>query len=585
MMDTIIKAPRRFTLYGAVLAMAAVVITLLAVAYATGPAQAQSTDGGTGGGNTDDGVNLATYPDPQPCGPGAGTAFQPEPHEVRTGHFAFFDAYWRITGRSVEGDSPDIGVLYINECPPKMVTQKRRDGTTVTTRKVSNIDIEEAIMHVLDKHKEDVVATNAEATAGQLSLEEYPAVRKGLGLEEGDPVPAGTQVWWLRLDDPDTTTGANKDETSDLGIGFSTALFDGDYWHRPGMDANGNPHKAMRWKLEAESYPGDPTNSADVLHFFTYKAPKAGNARAELVWDGFRPGDEATDMVMDPGEYEALQWVFTKPGTYELLVELQGHVRDTDNKPDGAGQDWKPISSNDTETRTATYTFHVGDKLAETEPPIFGVNRSVSENSPGGVKVGDPIPVYNADAVTLYYDLEGDGKENFKTVAGTNPHTVQIVVADGASLDFETRPSYDLELTVTDKLNHEGDKDSPEPVIDDTMIVRISLEDQEPGLKIRADRESLPVGETVNFTAWFEPTPERRGQTPAYLWGEGFHPANHRTLWHILSLPDAGPTWSIPQSSATTKTYRAAVEWANSNTPSMLPTFVFSNEITITWGN
>ena len=121
-------------------------------------------------------------------------------------------------------------------------------------------------MHVLDKHKEDVVATNAEATAGQLSLEEYDRVRKGLGLGDVDPVPSGTQVWWLQLDDPDTT---GVDETSDLGMGFSTALFDSKYWL---TSAEGKP---MRYKLEVESYPGDPTDSSDVPHFFTYKAPKA----------------------------------------------------------------------------------------------------------------------------------------------------------------------------------------------------------------------------------------------------------------------------------------------------------------------
>ena len=50
-----------------------------------------------------------------------------EPHEVRTGHYALFDAYWRITGRSLDGDSPDTGVLYMNECPPKMVTANEVD--------------------------------------------------------------------------------------------------------------------------------------------------------------------------------------------------------------------------------------------------------------------------------------------------------------------------------------------------------------------------------------------------------------------------------------------------------------------------
>ena len=68
-MSTIIKAPRQFRFYAAAIALAALVITLLAVTFATGPAQAQGT---TDGGNTDDYTNLSTYPNPQPCGTGAG---------------------------------------------------------------------------------------------------------------------------------------------------------------------------------------------------------------------------------------------------------------------------------------------------------------------------------------------------------------------------------------------------------------------------------------------------------------------------------------------------------------------------------
>ena len=89
MMDTLTNIPKQLKLAGAMLAMAALVITLLAATLATGPAQAQSP------GNTDSYPNLSTYPNPQPCGPGAGTAFMEEPHEITTGHYALFDAYWR----------------------------------------------------------------------------------------------------------------------------------------------------------------------------------------------------------------------------------------------------------------------------------------------------------------------------------------------------------------------------------------------------------------------------------------------------------------------------------------------------------
>ena len=158
----------------AVLAMA----LLIAAAVIANPTQAQGLPGtegtpGTGGGNTDDGNNPPggnadaaypndnTYPDPQPCGPGAGTAFMEEPHEIQTGHYALFDAYWRIppstggegtstgggetsgststdgllgSGTAGQGGSgPDtttagVGVLHTNLCPPEVM----QTTTTVT---------------------------------------------------------------------------------------------------------------------------------------------------------------------------------------------------------------------------------------------------------------------------------------------------------------------------------------------------------------------------------------------------------------------------------------------------------------------
>ncbi len=560
-METFTKAPRRLKLTLPLLTMAAVAAVFLAVVFTANPTWANTPGtGNTGTGNTDRYPNLSTYDDPQPCGPGAGTAFMEEPHEITTGHYALFDAYWRtISNGVVSLDTDGVGVLHTNECPPEMVATSTDDGsgnvteTTIRSAREGGMDIEEAIIHVLDKHlATTTVASTTEANAGELSLAEYPRL--------GEVVNAGDSVWWLRLDDPRTT---GTDEASDLGMGFSTLLLDEERWD-----------SSMRYKFVVERHPADPT---DVPHFFAYEAP---NIRAEspktgvkLVWDSAKPGEGVMELA--PDEYRALQWVFTKPGTYLLWVHLLGDVK----KP-LPGDDWNAISSNETETSEVyRYTIQVGSDLDETEPPIFGVNLEVEENSPGGVKVGDPIPIYNADADVLYYDLTGPGHSDFELVASTEPHTVQVVVADGASLDYETKPSYDLNLSVTDRVDHE---DNFNPYADDVLIVRIDLKDQEPGLKIQADRTSLDVDDQVNFTAWFEPTPERQGQTPtAYLWAE-----KTGVVWDVLSPADAGPTWSLSLSpplptTTTTKTYRAAVEWANED--SLIPTFVNSNEITITW--
>ena len=572
LMNAIVSAPNRFRRYVAGLGLAALAVTLLAVAFATGPAQAQDDPPVPTPTPTPTATPVVnTYPDPQPCGPGAGTASQPEPHEITTGHFALFDAYWRATARNQQGVA-DAGVLHTNLCPPKVVTTRENNFGTITettTRSASNIDIGEAIFHVLDTHKVDVVATNAEATAGQLSLEEYPKLRKGLGLGEDDAVPAGTKVWWLRLDDPDTAA----DDTSNLRLGFSTALFDDEHWL---TSAEGKP---MRYKFEVQRYPADP---ADVPHFFAYEAPESSNAEATIVWNSFEADLDDDDMVLAPGEYRSLQWIFTHAGTYELSVHLQGFVRMTrlitDVDDPNYDINWRRISGNATETgEVKTYTIQVGSDLDENEPPVFGLNLSVPENSPAGVSVGDPIPVFEADAETLYYSLSGEGHEHFAVEPATGPHAVQIKVAAGASLDYETKPTYELTLSVSDRLDHESNEDT---TIDDTLVVRIGLVDQAPGLVLQADREVLLVGEAVTLTARYEPTPEQRGQTFAYQWAYQTG-TDDGVRWHVVTSAPNAATWSVPQTTAMSRTYRVAVALGEY----LPPLFVESNEIEIRWGN
>lgn len=567
----------------AVLALSAIAITLLAVVFATGPAQAQDnppTPTPTPAPTTTPTPTpvLNTYADPQPCGPGAATAFQPEPHEVTTGHFALFDAYWRQT---VRNQLENAGVLHTNLCPPKVVTTTQINSITllpetVTTLTASGIDIDEAIFHVLDTHKVTVVATNAEATNGELSLEEYPRVRERLGLEKDDPVPAGTQVWWLQLDDPDTT---GADEQSDLSLGFSTKRFDDEHW--VGEDGE----SAFRYHFDLKRNPGiDPGEHPHVL---TYRAPANGNAKQDPVWDSAEAG--LGEMDMEPGRFENLQWIFTRPGTYEMSVHLLGSVRETnphgrDHKEYDAN--WKRISDDKTETsEVKRYVIQVGDVLEEMEPPLFGLNVSVAENALEGVSVGDPIPVYRSEADALTYRLSGDGHENFRAVAATDPsnaapHAVQIVVADGASLDYETKASYELTLSVTDNVDHENNAD---PTVDDVLAVRVTLEDLPPGLVLAADRPLLlPVGETVNFVAVYEPKPEHLGETFAYQWEEKIYEGGV-AKWKLVGPSPSSSTWSVSQSSPGSKTYRVSVVMTLGDNPT--PVFVHSNEALVIWEN
>ena len=473
MKDTLTNVPKRFTLYAAGLALSALIITLLAASFSAGPTQAQNSDN--------------TYTVPQPCGPNAGNAFQPEPHEVTTGHFALFDAYWEWTKHN-----PNEGIMHTNDCPPKMVAAVGGG----LSRAVSNIDLGEAIMHVKDVHQATVVANNTDVTEdGELSLEEYPEVRVALGLGENDPVPENTKVWWLRLDDLDTT-GRGKDETSALGMGFSTALFDSKYWLTSNpADEGGNP---MRYMLETARYRN--VNPAEAPHFFAYEAPKIRRddvTRRRPVLDSTNVDVDLHDMTLDPGQYRALQWIFTKPGTYVLQAHLQGFVRKSNphqsNHPD-YDANWKRISSKEDETsEIKDYVFQVGDALAETEPPMFGVNRSVHDDARAGAHVGEPVRVFNLEVPDPRYTLSGAGSDKFSVNSRTNPNAAQIVLA-AAGEDLSNR-SYDLVLEVSDGKDHEGNNDRS---IDHSIAVEIDVV-QQPLAYIIASSHTPAVGDSVSL--------------------------------------------------------------------------------------
>lgn len=466
-METIINAPRRFKLYAAAMAMAALVITLLAVVYATGPAQAQNADN--------------TYSDPQPCGPEAGDASMDEPHEITTGHYALFDAYWEWTKHS-----PNEGIMHTNECPPKMVL-----GRAGWSRTTSNIDTKEAIIHVENTRQATVVDSDAEGYD--------PDVVDGLTIDvqeytelEG-VVEVGKKVWWLRLDDLDTK---DTDEASDLSVGFSTALFDSKYWLERDEDG-GAP---MRYMLETARY--REGEHAESPHFFAYEAPKIRRDESERrkpVLDSTELDVEKHSMEMVPGEYRALEWIFTEEGSYTLSAHLQGFVRHRNPKNEGdQGYDpnWEAISSKGDETSEITrYVFQVGDNLDETEPPMFGVSMSVHETAASGTHVGGPVQVFGAEVPELSYSLSGDGSDNFTVIARTHPDAAQIVLANGDMLDYSIEDSYDLVLEVTDNKDHEGNID---PSIDHSVAVEIAVI-QDPRVYALVNRHTPRVRQNVKF--------------------------------------------------------------------------------------
>ena len=110
--------------------------------------------------------------------------------------------------------------------------------------------------------------------------------------------------------------------------------------------------------------------------------------------------------------------------------------------------------------------------------PGSGIARSVAENSPAGTLVGEPVTATDPNGDTLTYGMSGAGEFTIEAATG------QIVVAEGAVLDYEAVRSYTVTVTVTDGVNFEG---NPDTATDDSVLVTIYVIDVD---------ESAPVSDT-----------------------------------------------------------------------------------------
>ena len=123
-------------------------------------------------------------------------------------------------------------------------------------------------------------------------------------------------------------------------------------------------------------------------------------------------------------------------------------------------------------------------------PPRFAaraVTRSVAEDAPVGARVGDAVAATDADKDTLAYALTGSGPFAINSASG------QITVA--GALDYDTKSSYSLTVTVSDGKNPIGGADAR---VDDTVAVTVTVNvgrlDQAGVVSIDSEAEPPEVG-------------------------------------------------------------------------------------------
>ena len=95
----------------------------------------------------------------------------------------------------------------------------------------------------------------------------------------------------------------------------------------------------------------------------------------------------------------------------------------------------------------------------ENEPPAFAEEaaaHSIAENTAAGQNIGTPVPATDQDAgdTTLTYTLGGDDAASFGIVATSGQLQTK------AALDHETKPSYEVTVSVHDSKDASGNADT-----------------------------------------------------------------------------------------------------------------------------
>ncbi|MDE2903093.1 MAG: fibronectin type III domain-containing protein [Chloroflexota bacterium] len=118
-----------------------------------------------------------------------------------------------------------------------------------------------------------------------------------------------------------------------------------------------------------------------------------------------------------------------------------------------------------------TEADNVSPKINPPEDGGDRLIRAIAENSPAGARVGVAIAVADGNGDALTFALTGASAFVIDAASG------QIRVAEGAVLDYETRTSYSVTITVSDgkDANHQ-----PDAATDDTVDVTIEVLDQAP---------------------------------------------------------------------------------------------------------
>ncbi len=232
-----------------------------------------------------------------------------------------------------------------------------------------------------------------------------------------------------------------------------------------------------------------------------------------------------------------------------------------------------PSPSNEMRTRTITVASSANVN------PVFGIERSVAENTSAGTSVGPRIVVKDPDTgdpqtPTLVGD--GAGKFTVSLVDGG----AQIAVASGASLDHECRGRYSLTLQVSDGKDGAGNSDT---ATDDTIPLDVLITNDvsdDPSLTFALDSISAQGTAFMSVTH----TPSNLGRPDCQdrfsFWEYQFLELVNGE-WVVESDDDLDPRFEYTAASGDSHTFRVDLVGTRHDASEFRR--ISSNTITVNW--
>ena len=344
----------------------------------------------------------------------------------------------------------------------------------ISTELSVNSDVREYTIHV-----------GAEADLG-VSVTAVPSVSTDTSYDPGDNVTITVTA---------TNAGPDEAEKTKVDVSLPEGLV-------PPVDGMPYPSQATKgayadgvWTIGSMCNPTVPANTES-----TPPEPECPQAATLTITAKVKEGTRGTQQKVK-ATISATETLHIKEISRDSngnpVKNAQGDYVLVDQSYDVAVPD--PVSGNDMDMVTVTVT-----SIPNVDPTIV-IMCSVIEFSKPGTKVCDPVKTTDPNTGdTLTYGLIGEGKEHFAVQSITGG--AQIVVAQGASINYATRQSYALTLTVSDGKDQHGNDDSGKPTaVDDSVDVMIQVLDFT--VSLSADGTDLSVGDDVTFTITLENPP------------------------------------------------------------------------------